>query len=376
MLLVRPRMVLPLLLAIVVAGCGEPRQVTYVDPNGPASGVQAGEGGEPFVRHGAAATERARACISVRASLAVVRTLAVNDRPAASAELGRVLEEELALVEPRAISVVPAVARALRVGMQRLRDRPPVPVAAYNQEVRRLTDDLLRRTCDAVVPVAARQDASFRAGLLHETLQLAGTSYEEALAGSDEPDPVGYRRAYGLLIDAGTRQLESLPEDARLGVRARLDRISRRATPGPALPEQPVDPDVVLGDLAALADQVALAARIDPSWPPPDPSTADQLRSLKGGIATALEAYERGSRPEALRRLRAADRASLAPAADGIAAVSPSLVAELEQAVLVDLPAAIVEGGDVATLVSDVDARLDEAISLVEEELELLREAG
>lgn len=369
-------MLLPLLLAIMVAACGEPRQVTYVDPNGPSSGVRSGEGGQPFVRHGAAATERARACIAVRASLAVVRTLAVNDRPAASAELDRVLDEELGLVEPRARTAAPAAARALRTGMERLRDQPPGPVAAYNQQVRRLIDDLLRRTCDGVVAEAARQDASFRAGMLHETLQLAGTSYEEAIAASEEPDPIAYRRAYGLLIDAGTRQLESLPDEARPGMRARLDRIARRATPGPALPERPADPDAVLGDLAALADQVALVARIDPSWPPPDPSTADQLRSLKGGIATALEAYERGSRREALDRLQAADRSWLAPAADGIATVSPSLLAELEQAVLVELPAEITAGGDVATLVGDVDVRLDEAISLVEDELELLRESG
>lgn len=362
--------------AWLLAGCGEPRQVTYVDPNGPESGVRAGDGGEPFVRHGAAATERALACIGVRSGLAVVRTLAVNDRPAASEQLDRLLEEDLALVEPRAIATLPAVARALRSGIEELREEPPVPVAAYNASVRRLSDDLLRRTCDAVVPTAARQDVSFRAALLHETLQHAGVNYEEAVAASDEPDVAKYRRAYGLLIDAGTRQLESLPEDARPVVRERLDRIARRATPGPAVPEEPSDPEVVLGDLTALADQVAVAARIDPTWPSPDPATPDQLRSLKGSVATALEAYERGSGPEALRRLRVADRAWLVPASDGVATVSPSLMAELERAILVELPRAIVADGDVATLVGDIDMRLDEAISLVEEELELLREGG
>jgi hypothetical protein len=51
------------------------------------------------------------------------------------------------------------------------------------------------------------------------------------------------------------------------------------------------------------------------------------------------------------------------------------LLTELERDVLVVLPDAIRDGDDVASLASDADMRLDEAISLVEEELEILRES-
>lgn len=360
---------------MLATGCGEARTVTYVDPNGADSAVPEGSGGEPVVRHGVAALERARACVDVRGSLAVARTIAVDDPERAGEVIELSLEQDLPTIEARATATAPRAASELRAGLERLRDEPPADVAAYNLEVRRLSEQLLVAACDAVVPAAARQDASFRAAVLHETLQDAATSYEEAFDGGDAVEyPDAYRRAYGLLIDASTRQLEAIPADARPRIRQQLDAITRRATPGPTPPASPHDPELVSGDLAALADEVLVATLIDTTFPEPPIDTPDQLRSLKRGIAAAVEAFERDATQDALQQLRAADRASLVPAAAGLSAVSPSTLTQLEQGVLVDLPDAIRAGGDVAAIASELDVAIDEAISLVEEELELLRE--
>jgi hypothetical protein len=367
-----------LLAGLALAGCGEPKTVTYVDPNGPDAGVRAGDGGEPIRRHGVAAAERAKAAARVRAALAVARTVAVTDPDAAAESIRRSIEEDLPLLEARAAASEPAASAALRTGLERLRDAPPTDVAGYNREVRRLSDTLLAQVTNAAVPIAARQDASFRAAILYETLLAAASSYEAAFEGGTEEVTLDseYRIAYGELIDARTRQLEAVPEDARPRIRTSLDRISRRATNGPTPPEDPQDPDVVLGDLSALADEVAVAARIDPTWPEPDAATPDRLRSLKQSVGAAVEAHERGESAEALDQLRDADRTILLPAAAGIAAVSPSLLAELERDVVLELPEAIRTNGDVTDAAAQLDARLDEAIALVEEELELLRESG
>jgi hypothetical protein len=375
-----PRVWTPLLVVLVTgvlaAGCGEPREVTYVDPNGAERGVQSGDGGEPIARHGTAAIERAKACVRLRASLGVARTLAVSQRDVASEVIERAVVDDLAFIEPRATSSAPAVAVQLRTALEQLRDAPPATIAAYNLAVRRIADDLLLRACDAAVPPAARQDSSFRAALLYETLLHAATSYEAAFdGGATVTAPDEYRLAYGLLVDASTRQVESIPEDARPRIRGSLDRITRRATPGPTPPPTPWNSEVVLGDLSAVADDVATSARIDPTYPTPDPATPDQLRTLQRSVAAAVEARERGTVEDALRQLRTADRASLVPSASGIASVSPLLLAEIEHDLLVELPEAIRSGGDVTSVAAQLDVRLDEAISLVEEELALLRDA-
>ncbi len=370
----------PLLIVLATgmfaAGCGEPQEVTYVDPNGAERGVQSGDGGEPIARHGTAAIERAKACVRLRASLGVARTVAVAERDDASLVLERSMSDNLPFIEPRAANTMSGVATQLRTALERLRSSPPPTVAAYNLEVRRIADDLLVRACDAAVPAAARQDVSFRAALLYETLLNAATSYEAAFDGSTTVTmPEEYRLAYGLLVDASTRQVESIPEDARPRIRATLDRITRRATPGPTPPTSPWNAEVVVGDLSALADDVATSARIDPTYPTPDPATPDQLRTLQRSVAAAVEARERGTVDDALEQLRTADRRSLVPSASGVASVSPLLLAEIEHDLLVALPEAIRAGGDVTSVAAQLDVRLDEAISLVEEELALLRDA-
>ena len=362
---------------MLLVGCGSATTVTYVDPNGPDAGVRAGDGGEPVRRHGVAAIERAKAVVRIRSALAVARTIAVTDAGAASESLRRTIEEDLPLLEGRAAASEPPAAAALRRALEQLRDDPPSDVAAYNREVRRVSDQLLAQVGNAAVPIAARQDTSFRAAVLYETLLAAATSYEAAFEGGEDVSlDSEYRIAYGLLIDARTRQLESVPEDAAPRIRAQLDRISRRATNGPTPPPDPQDPEVVLGDLSALADEVAVAARIDPTWPQPDPGTPGRLRSLKRAVGAAVEAAERGATADALAQLRDADRTMLLPAAAGVASVSPTLLADLERGVVLELPAAIRSGADVTDAASQLDARLDEAIALVEEELELLRDAG
>jgi len=366
------------LATLVLAGCGSANTVTYVDPNGPASGVQAGDGGEPAVKHGVAAVERGMAAIRVRSALATARTLAVTDPAAASEAVRRVIDADLAMLEARAASTAPASSAALRNGLERLRDVPPADIAAYNREIRRLSDDVLVQVTNASVPIAARQDPAFRALLLHETLLAAATAYEGAFEGTSDTITLlpEYQAAYGMLIDARTRQLEAIPENERARIRADLDQVSRRAMGGPTPPASPKDPEVVLGDLSSIADDVAVAARIDPTWPGPDPATPDRLRSLQRSVAAAVEASERGASASALEQLRVADRTILVPASAGIAAVSPSLLAELERDVILDLPTAIRTGADVTARAAELDARLDEATGLVEEELELLRESS
>lgn len=361
-----------------MTGCGGSDQVTYVDPNVGDPATTGGElSGEPIRRFGAAAAERAKAIVRIRASLAAARTLAATDRAAARDVIARSIEEDLPVVEPRIHAARPDAATALREGLESLRDAPPRNVVAYTREVRRLGDSLLVQAADIVVPMAARQDQSFQAAILYETLQHAGIAYEAAFDGSGEQveHPDEYRLAYGLLIDASTRQLDAVPEDARPRIRSQLDKVARSSLPGPTPPEQPRDPVTVLGELSSLGDEVAQAAAIDPTWPAPDPATPDQLRSLKRSVAAAVEAFERGDVAAARRQLQIADRTHLALASGGLAAVSPGLLAELERDLVFALPEAMAAGSDVTAAAAEVDARIDQAIQLVEEELELLREA-
>ena len=192
------------LAALLLAGCGEASTVTYVDPNGPDAGVQAGDGGEPVRRHGVAAAERAEASIRIRSALAVARTIAVTDPDAASEVVRRSVEEDLPLLEGRAAASDPAASTGLRRGLEWLRDAPPADIAGYNREVRRLSDTLLVQVTNAAVPIAARQDAGFRSSVLYETLLAAATAYEASFEGATDDITLDseYRIAYGLLIDA------------------------------------------------------------------------------------------------------------------------------------------------------------------------------
>jgi hypothetical protein len=360
---------------VLLSGCGGPEEVTYVDPNpaGAANGSPA-----PFARFGAATTERAKAAIRIRAALAAARTLSAADPDAARAVLTRTIDEDLPAIEPRVVAANPRLAAALRAGIEQLRDKPPAPGAPYTREVRRISDSLLQQAADIAVPSTARLDNAFRAGLLYETLQQAGVSYEASFEGGSTEivDPAEYRLAYGLLVDANTRQLDALEQQDRAIAKDELERITRSSLPGPTPPKDPRRPDTVLGELTTLADDVVTAAGIDPTYPPPDPATPDQLRALKRTVAAAVEAFERGERDAARRQLASADRSQLAIASAGLAAVSPGLLAELERDVVITLPTAMSSHGDVAGTAAEVDARIDEAIQLVEEELELLREAG
>ncbi len=363
--------------ALLASACGAPSQVTYVDPNGPSDGVQAGSGGAPFEKHGAAALARARACIGIRAALAAARTLADSNVDAAAATLDDALDNELPAIEPRAAVTIPSIVSRLRVEMERLRDTPPGDMATYADTVHSIDASLLQPTCDAAVPIEARQDVSFRAAMLAQTIEDAASAYESAFNadGTQLEDVDAYRRAYGLLVDASTRQLEAVPENRRAEIREKLARIMRSSTPSPTPTGTPRDPAKVVGELSALQDDITFAARVDTSFPEPDQLTPDHLRSLKRGLAAAVEVAERGDKDAATMKLRSLDASALQPAAAGIAAVSPELLASIERQVLIELPTAITQGGDVATIASDLDANIDEALSLVEEELDALASA-
>jgi len=367
------------LAALGVGGCGSPDQVTYVDPNGNA-GLLTSPGGsnEPVRTHGIAALERAKAITRIRAALTAARTLRDSDAAAAASVLDRTIGEDLSYLEPRVAATDPGLAASLRGGLERLRDDPPDAADRYAGAVKRLVDVVLPKVEAATVGVTARQDAAFRADVLYETLNQAGSSYENAFDGGlDGPDSVGeYRLAYGLAIDASTRQVAGLPDADRPAVRRRLDELVRSSFPAPTPPPDPRDPEDVLGDLTTLADEVAERAGIDPTFPPPDANAPDQLRSLKRAVAASVEAVERGATEEALQQLAAADRSIMAQAASSIAAVSPELLTNLEQSLLVDLPESVRGDGDVASVAVELDTRIDEAISLLEEELQALRDSG
>jgi hypothetical protein len=377
----RPTRALPLIVllaGLLLGGCGGLRQVTYVDPNGPAGATTDGSSAEPIARFGAAAAVRAEAVIHIRAALAAARTLASTDVDAAGAVVGRTIEEDLPTIEPRVAAARPSLATALRSGLEGLRAHPPANAVGYTREVRRISDSLLVQAGDVAVPAAAREDIGFRAAMLHDTLQQAATSYESAFDGGvDEVTSVpDYRTAYGLLIDAATRQLEAVPDDARPALRSQLDRITRRTTPGPTPPPDPRNPETVVAELGSLSDDVVTAARIDPTFPEPDATTPDQLRTLKRSVATAVAAWQQGERDRALAQLATADRTSLASASAGLAAVSPALLADVERGLVIDLPKAMRTSDDVAEAGVSLDTDIDEAIQLVEEELQLLRDAG
>lgn len=362
--------------ALVASGCGSPRRVTYVDPNGPTAPGRGGTA-EPVARFGTASLERAKAFVRIRAALAVGRTLAASDRAAAAAGVSSAIEEDLAFVEPRLVTRDARLAAALRSGLEGLVQRPPANAVGYTREVRRLSA-LVDRSDELVVGSGPRQDVGFRADLLYETLTEASVDYEAGFDGGTDriTMPDQYRRAYGLVIDASTRQLEAVPENARGVVRAALDRVSRRSLPGPTPPATPRNPDKVLGELGAVADQVVESAGIDPTAPTTDADVPDQLRSLKRGVAAAVETWERGDHPGGLAQLATADREHLQPSASGVAAVSVALLSDVERGVLVDLPRAMRAGGDVVAVGADVDANIDEAVTQVEAELELLRDSG
>lgn len=369
----------PLLLgtALLLSGCGEPQRVTYVDPNG-SSRHDEGGSREPFVDHGADAAVRAQAIVRIRAALAVARTLAHSDRAAAAQVLEATIAEDLPLVEPRLAADAPQLRLRLREQLERLARRPPADQAGYDAAVQQVVSGTLAQARDAVVPVAARQDDGFRAAVLVEIIDEAALRYEEAVAATEEEglDPVGaYRDAYGLLLDARTRGLDAVPPHARRSVQTRIAKIADMSMPGPTPPRQLTAPEQVTEDLAGVARLVSAAAGIDPVLPPPDPATADQLRSLKGDVARAIGTWERGDRSAAMRQLETAADAQLVPAARGLAAVDPQLLAQVERGMMITLPDAMRRGGDVAAAGAELDGLVDDAIALVESELELRREA-
>lgn len=361
---------------LIVAACGSPKRVTYVDPNGKDDSTPAASGGEPFIRHGAAALERSRSCIAIRSALSAARALAVDSPHEAGSVIDVAVRDFLPMIDARGRSVAPIPAQQLRTGLQRLVNSPPNDITTYNQLVRQVTDDYLKRTCDAVVPLSARQDISFRAGMLVESLQDAATAYEEAFDGDTAKvsDIAAYRRAYGLLIDASTRQIESVPQDARPRIQSAIERIYRSATAGPTPAKSPHDPQNISAKLNAIADDVAYSAHIDTTYPSPDSSAPDQLRTLKRSLASAVEAYERGEPHDARRRVQKAIVSNFEESSSSVASISPTLLSDIERGLFVSLPTTIKTGGDFAAAAGEVDSLIDEAISLIEEELELLRE--
>lgn len=364
---------------VILTGCGGSQQVTYVDPNGPPGPADpSGATAQPIADHGIDVMARTMALVRLRAALVGVRTLAAVDPSNAGAPLTEPVERDLTTIEPRLHAADPSAARELRRRLETPNDTPLPNETAVVDEVRAISDGLLNDAYVQLIPPRARQDVRLRAVVLYETLNEAATEYESSTdeQGETITDADAYRRAYGLVVDASTRQLEAVPEDARPVIRAALDRIARRSFPGPTPPSQPRHPEVVLGELSGIADDVITAADVDPTYPTTDPATGDLLRALDRDVEAAVEAGLRGERTDAVRLLMAADRLRLEPAASGTASVGPDVLARIERGLLMDVRAALQSGRNIPSAAATLDADIDEAVALVEDELELLRQDG
>jgi hypothetical protein len=231
------------------------------------------------------------------------------------------------------------------------------------------------RANTAVVPANARQDDGFRTAILIDQIVEASQRYVQAVDGETEPEfaTTAYQVAYGLLLDARTRGLDTIATKYRQSIQSRLSRAADRATPGPTMPKNPRSADLVEQDLGIITDAITNVTGVDPVPPPPDAGSPDALRAIKQGVARALEVREQSSPQTARATLEQAVGINMPVAGRGIASVDPTMLAEIERALFIDFPAAL-NGKDEPTAIAEqLDARLDDAIQLVESELELLR---
>ncbi|MCW2959702.1 MAG: hypothetical protein JWM25_1811 [Thermoleophilia bacterium] len=364
---------------LVGVGCGSAARVTYVDPNSDAAyaGLGGASSSAPVEEFGVDALHRSKAVIAIRSALAAARTLK-DTAPAAAADvLDVAVDVELPRIEGRLAASNPALRVRLRDQLEALRAATGGGSASYSVLSQRIAGGLLDQVTAAVVPVEALQDPGFRASVLVETVNDAGIRYEEAYAGGDEIElERSYRMAYGLLLDARTRGLDAVPQEQRSKLQGELTRVANRSMPGPTPPTRSRDADDVLSDLTDIADLIAAAAGIDVTWPPPADGTPDQLRQVKRAVAAAAEAWERDESTNARSRLTSAQQLVQGGAGAGVAAVDPDLSSAIELAITVTIPDAMTQQADVAGAAAELDVQLDDAIGLVETELEQLREAG
>lgn len=359
---------------LVVAGCGEPERVTYVDPNPDSAYIDAGGGpsSEPFVTHGADDAARALAIRRLRGSLELVSVLSNTDPGRADDAIRFAIEDSFEPLEAVLALRSPENANGLRRALEGLGTLPGARVSEALPPARRL----LAEAELVAVPAEARQDAGFRAAALASSISDAAMDVEAAGAADDESSRrLSYWRAYATLLDARTAGLRDVPQQTRAGIGDRLAEVLAGWFSDPnAAPDSGAVR--VASNLNAIADDVLAAANVDPTTPPPDHATPEQLRSLKRRVATAIESVERGDVQEGRHQLEAAASTDLASAGTGIAAVDPAVLAALERSLVIDLPAAITAGTGASDAAAAFDEQLDEAISLVEDELELQRESG
>jgi hypothetical protein len=196
----------------------------------------------------------------------------------------------------------------------------------------------------------------------------------ESTAGADDPaSRASQRRANATVLDARTRGLRDVPLTIRASV---ADRLATLLTSSFQAPRGQFPAEQVASELNDAADDIATAARVDPTLPVPAASTPGLLRQVKRSVGTALESAESGDQAAGVRQLRAAATGPLDEAASGLASVDPDLLVEVQRLLIIDLLGALQADGDVGTYATSLDARLDDAVGRVEDELEAQRAAG
>ncbi|MEO6867799.1 MAG: hypothetical protein ABI200_07235, partial [Gaiellales bacterium] len=284
-----PHALVLLVAMLLISGCGGPKQVTYVDPNGASAGINAMDVTMPVADFGAAAMERAKAIVRLRGALMTARSLAASDSEGAAEVIDRAIRDDLPLVEARASRSDPQLALTLRSGFEELRDTAPA-AAVYARKARQLSDRYLAQVEQLVIPAKAREDTGFRVVVLYETLLQAASSYEAAMdGGSSLVEVDDYHEAYGLMTVVTTRLLDTVPPTQRPQARSKLMQLSRRVFPGPTVQGQPRDSEGVVNEVTTMADDLITALGVDPTYPEPHAATADRLRSFKRAVASLVE---------------------------------------------------------------------------------------
>lgn len=365
---------------LTLAGCGAVRSATYVDPNPDslfAGGGSTAAASEPFATHGADVAQRALALVRIRGALATARVLEPTDPAAARAVLQRTIDADLPVVEPALELATPALRAQVRAELTRLATTPPASLAAYAALVQRLAAAQLTGVEAAVIPVAARQDAAFRAGVLIDSINDAAIRYGNAVEGGLERDEAAaeYRTAYGILLDVRTRGLDAISIDDRRKAQSLVTTAVNRALPSPSLPADPRDATSASTELSLAADYLATSSGADTTLPAPDPSSPEQWRAVKRSVASVVETWSRSDEAGALRAARAAALELSPTATASLASVDPDQVVTILRGLAIDLPAELRDGGNPEAVAARVDADIDSAVTAIEQELKLLRQA-
>lgn len=364
--------VITLATCVVVGGCGGADRVTYVDPNPESaySGMRDGGTSEPFVTHGADDAVRAGAVRRLRGSVQLASLVAAAQPRRVGDVVTFLRDDSFAVIEPSLALRSPETANGLRRSLDALESLPASRIDGALAPTRRLLGEAEL----VAVPAEARQDPGFRAASLASALSDAALDVESIDGADDAAARASYWRAYAALLEARTTGLRDVPAQTRAGVGDRLAEVLSGWFADPSRAPE-TGARRVASDLNAIADDIVAAAGVDPVTAPPDAGTTELLQSLKRRVATAVESVERGDVQDARSQVEAAASTDLAGAASGLAAVDPALLTSLERSLVIDLPAAIAAGRGTGDVVATFDTQLDEAISVVEEELEIQREA-